>query len=116
MGHNIGIKCGICGDGSHPTRDCPFQNKDQTSDDVTLNKEYFDFMSELGVDETTLGGNGPLKQLKSSTSNNISGMMEIVAPSMNNTTSSLSNPSMVPSSIFEKNFFIFFSSVFLKQT
>jgi splicing factor 1 len=44
---NAGVKCSICGDMSHPTRDCPLKERGVTSEAV-LDSEYDSLMSELG--------------------------------------------------------------------
>lgn len=41
------VKCSICGDLSHPTRDCPLQNQNINASEVSLDKEYDSFMAEL---------------------------------------------------------------------
>lgn len=41
-----GVKCSICGDLSHPTRDCPMK-KDDPSSALALDSEYNSFIAEL---------------------------------------------------------------------
>eukprot|EP01035_Chromulina_nebulosa_P019200 gene19200-25050_t len=41
-----GVKCSICGELSHPTRDCPFKEDPQTNQ-VTIDSEYNSFIAEL---------------------------------------------------------------------
>lgn len=42
-----GIKCAICGDSSHPTRDC-VQKRKTTAESVAIDEEYNSFMQQLG--------------------------------------------------------------------
>ncbi|CAM9165346.1 unnamed protein product, partial [Chrysoparadoxa australica] len=48
----VEVRCAICGDTSHPTRDCSMKNPGQgggvTEDKAVLDKEYMNFMAELG--------------------------------------------------------------------
>jgi splicing factor 1 len=44
-----GVKCAICGDSSHPTRDCPMKTQ-EPSNQAALDREYLSFMAELGDD------------------------------------------------------------------
>ncbi|KAJ0402527.1 hypothetical protein P43SY_000790 [Pythium insidiosum] len=43
----VNVKCAICGDSSHPTRDCTQRGKSAT-ENAEINKEYEDFMQQLG--------------------------------------------------------------------
>ncbi|KAJ8907373.1 hypothetical protein NDN08_007486 [Rhodosorus marinus] len=46
-----GLKCRICGDGSHPTNDCPMKNSEQKKDGEKggdLDDEYLSFVAEIG--------------------------------------------------------------------
>jgi splicing factor 1 len=42
----ITVKCAVCGDSSHPTRDCPLKGKEQTNA-KELDSDYMSFMAEL---------------------------------------------------------------------
>lgn len=42
------LKCEICGDKSHPTKDCPEKRMKDLETVMKLNKEYVDFKKELG--------------------------------------------------------------------
>ena len=42
-----GVKCSICGDLSHPTRDCPLKEADIEKPEFSLDQEYSSFMAEL---------------------------------------------------------------------
>ncbi|CAN0450003.1 unnamed protein product, partial [Discosporangium mesarthrocarpum] len=46
----VDVRCAICGDTSHPTRDCRLkQNNDgDPTHEASLDKEYLNFMAELG--------------------------------------------------------------------
>lgn len=46
----VQVKCAICGDTSHPTRDCALRNKgpENNQNKEVLDKEYLNFMQELG--------------------------------------------------------------------
>ncbi|GLD92998.1 hypothetical protein PINS_up001590 [Pythium insidiosum] len=43
----VNVKCAICGDSSHPTRDCTQRGK-SAAENAEINKEYEDFMQQLG--------------------------------------------------------------------
>jgi len=43
----VNVKCAICGDSSHPTRDCT-QKRKSTEENAAINKEYQSFMQQLG--------------------------------------------------------------------
>ena len=53
------VTCKICGDGGHPTSDCPFKNDPAAAAGAhkQLTSEYQSFLSELGVGDP--GGLGP---------------------------------------------------------
>lgn len=42
-----GVKCAICGDSSHPTRDCT-QKKKSAAETAAIDEEYNSFMQQLG--------------------------------------------------------------------
>ncbi len=44
------MRCSICGDQSHPTRDCPLKESGPTNE-VQLDNEYSSFLSELGGED-----------------------------------------------------------------
>lgn len=50
------VTCKICGDGGHPSVDCPLRLNGQAS---KLNDEYKSFLAELGVDAGPEGPGGP---------------------------------------------------------
>ncbi|KAG7381487.1 hypothetical protein PHYPSEUDO_005990 [Phytophthora pseudosyringae] len=43
----VNVKCAICGDSSHPTRDCT-QKKKSAEENAAIDKEYQQFMQQLG--------------------------------------------------------------------
>ena len=47
------VTCAICGDGGHPTRDCPMRNNAAAASgaQAEMSSEYQSFLSELGVDK-----------------------------------------------------------------
>lgn len=51
-----GVKCSICGDGSHPTRDCPLKTQAAPGEGV-LDSEYDSLMAELSGGGSTNRGN-----------------------------------------------------------
>lgn len=55
-----GVKCAICGDLSHPTRDCPLKS-DGPVNEIALDNEYNSFLAELD-------GKGPTQSSSSSSS------------------------------------------------
>ena len=59
------VKCSICGDLSHPTRDCPLKEGSATVKKETLDTEYDSFMAEL------IGGNSTNSIAKSASSSDI---------------------------------------------
>ena len=54
------VTCKICGDGGHPTVDCPFKNDPAAAAGAhkQMTSEYHNFLSELGVNQES-GGPGP---------------------------------------------------------
>ncbi|ETP19682.1 hypothetical protein F441_06429 [Phytophthora nicotianae CJ01A1] len=57
----VNVKCAICGDSSHPTRDCT-QKKKSAEENAAIDKEYQQFMQQLGeapATSTAANGNGP---------------------------------------------------------
>ncbi|KAG2788784.1 hypothetical protein PC129_g4211 [Phytophthora cactorum] len=57
----VNVKCAICGDSSHPTRDCT-QKKKSAEENAAIDKEYQQFMQQLGeapVTSTATKETGP---------------------------------------------------------
>ncbi|KAL3667888.1 hypothetical protein V7S43_006769 [Phytophthora oleae] len=57
----VNVKCAICGDSSHPTRDCT-QKKKSAEENAAIDKEYQQFMQQLGeapVVSTATNGQAP---------------------------------------------------------
>ena len=54
------VTCKICGDGGHPTIDCPLKGRGAAGAAAAaeMSSEYQSFLSELGVDKAP-GGLGP---------------------------------------------------------
>ena len=54
------VTCAICGDGGHPTRDCPMRNNAAAASgaQAEMSSEYQSFLSELGVDKVPGGVGG----------------------------------------------------------
>lgn len=51
-----GVKCSICGDLSHPTRDCPLKDSKLDKPDVSIDQEYSSFMAELDGKSSAVSG------------------------------------------------------------
>lgn len=62
----VQVKCAICGDTSHPTRDCAQRQRqggqggDGGGNKEVLDKEYLNFMQELGEVRPHTGQTPPL--------------------------------------------------------
>ncbi|KAF4038069.1 KH domain [Phytophthora infestans] len=57
----VNVKCAICGDSSHPTRDCT-QKKKSAEESAAIDKEYQQFMQQLGeapATSTATNGKAP---------------------------------------------------------
>lgn len=56
----VEVRCALCGDTSHPTRDCLLhkaqQKTGQPGHEASLDKEYLSFMAELGDGDGAVGG------------------------------------------------------------
>eukprot|EP00479_Gromia_sphaerica_P003338 TRINITY_DN1389_c0_g1_i4.p1 TRINITY_DN1389_c0_g1~~TRINITY_DN1389_c0_g1_i4.p1 ORF type:complete len:299 (+),score=55.32 TRINITY_DN1389_c0_g1_i4:199-1095(+) len=57
-----GVRCSICQEMSHPTRDCPRKGMVQSQDD--MDKEYQDFMAELTGDKGSRTSMGPVRTIQ----------------------------------------------------
>ena len=78
------VRCALCGDTSHPTRDCALNKKDQPDNGLgvtpiddgrkKVDSQFLDFMSEIGADPKALGYSGAVAGFAPATTAKSSGV------------------------------------------
>mmetsp|Transcript_19445 Transcript_19445/g.29539 ORF Transcript_19445/g.29539 Transcript_19445/m.29539 type:complete len:395 (-) Transcript_19445:206-1390(-) len=80
------VRCALCGDTSHPTRDCALNKTDQTNKEQfcldesrkKVDAQFLDFMNELGVDDSI--GYQKSLHVTSTTSSSITTSTQVTVP------------------------------------